>query len=94
MKKYTPGPWSICKRTKRIGIWNYHETGNDLSIIADCSENAFWKHEYNITLIAAAPDMYEALKTIQIRMEYKQDITDNKKCVDLVNAVVAKIEEG
>jgi hypothetical protein len=58
--KATPGPWVFNKRAQRIyaGAWSGVK-------IAQVSINPAW--EANARLIAAAPDLYEALDPANVR---------------------------
>lgn len=61
--KFTPGPWSIEKTTYGYGVrapqWGY-------VAIHDTSPHDHWNEgqSANRMLIAAAPDLFEALKTL------------------------------
>ena len=60
-EQFTPGPWKM----ERNKIWKYND-GSTAFILAECG-NGYTKYntvEANANLIAAAPDMYEALKEL------------------------------
>ena len=70
MSAFTPGPWKAIERHPDIAVWGRDEDGDPVgehvaSIYGDGTvENA----EANARLIAAAPDVYEALKAMYAAM--------------------------
>ena len=92
MGKHTPGPWKACWNGTYHDIRvSDKEGGEDIGTyspsIAHVIQNSFYRHtsglekqEANTHLIAAAPEMYEALKEIYIngacRPSYIKWITD------------------
>ena len=54
--KFTPGPWSVCADRAYVD-------GPDGKVVAHCCYERHPSEEYaNADLIAAAPDLYEALE--------------------------------
>jgi hypothetical protein len=107
MNNHTPGPWEFDKETWTIRVkeWEHNTQMGDYRgcIVASFDEahgnreHAFDEAEANARLIAAAPEMYEALKTL------KQDINTallykrigKRTATDMeatINNVLAKIE--
>lgn len=64
---FTPGPWRLAcygsASDPRVRSWGvkYGRAGNTLAMI-DGTGNAALRNDANAALIAAAPEMYEALK--------------------------------
>jgi hypothetical protein len=61
MNKHTAGPWIVVQNGKQIDI--HHKAIGDREITITTNAN-----EKDARLIAAAPDMLEALKTAQVRI--------------------------
>ncbi len=57
MSKFTPGKWVIKELLTGYGVFSY--TADERIGIADCLDN-----EANARLIAAAPEMYDAIKKL------------------------------
>lgn len=73
--KYTPGPWSHCPCGRCQLVWSDGEEGILIHDTPDDDEATIAKGEEaqgNCLLIAAAPDLYEALKTLASE-EYRDD---------------------
>lgn len=69
MSKHTPGPWNVAKFNRRIV-----EIGDVIVCsVAGCFDSHLFPSEAqceaNTHLIAAAPDLYEALEIAIMRME-------------------------
>lgn len=62
---HTPGPW-IPDRDPRIGMeWNIHildQRGNAICFMAHSDGKAYERDEANAALVAAAPELLEALR--------------------------------
>lgn len=73
--KHTPGPWIVYKS----GVWSPPKMrGEQINIIANCNtQNLDGCDLANATLIAAAPELLEALKAI-----VKEYVNDLWNCVD------------
>jgi hypothetical protein len=63
--KFTPGPWSLTKT--RYGIWVVENNGRLITSLAN--HDFAYEHEQNnyAHLIAAAPELYEALEKLRDR---------------------------
>ena len=86
--KFTPGPWLVL-----------HEGSSEVSVQADkkciCSLNydplpkeEVKKHLANANLIAAAPEMYDALKSVCISCQLRDHETDCGRCA--IGAAIRK----
>lgn len=62
MSKFTPGPWHKQQLTKSWGI--YDQQGTSVARVADAYGVASERRQADARLIAAAPEMYEALRQI------------------------------
>jgi len=89
--KHTPGPW---KSERGSGDYGRNITcDNGRRIIAEtiCSD-----HEANAHLIAAAPDLLEALQAIKDRLEISEELDYllNAKwlCIDDAKQAITKAE--
>jgi hypothetical protein len=101
--KHTPSPW-IIKPEKHFGFPTFEISNeNELNWIAQVS-NDYMPGEANAHLIAAAPDMYEALLKLKAWNEkyppgqiydYGRGVSIEKELTEIVNegiAVIAKAE--
>lgn len=62
-QSHTPGPWKIDGRNRTNDGWClYSPDGYGIGCVWDCNGNP--ENEANARLIAAAPDLYEALKRL------------------------------
>jgi hypothetical protein len=94
--KHTPGPWIIDRSHKvdRDGttIWA------DDVIIADCVPDQHENHKANAHLIAAAPDLLEAMKELfkQCAMTHKHwgDGCNNREATAAIKAARAAIAKA
>lgn len=71
MTHHTPGPWTVQPNSRTVGrgAWIHDETGNNVALACGTSdENA----NANAHLIAAAPELYEALEKIVIDEENRR----------------------
>lgn len=88
-EKFTPGPWR--KGTDGIRIMCTGETANGWGKSVATADKKTWmtwdEQEGNYNLIAAAPDMYAALKAALAVLE--EDGPDEAAC-DIVRAAIAK----
>ena len=96
-EKFTPGPWEFDgmeyifktpigdgKMVAQIRGWGWlQKKGEDAGIA---------EQEANARLIAAAPDMYEALKELEESVEYWSDYDVPVGIVDKINAALAKAD--
>ena len=95
-QKHTPGPWETEDRNNDLRvIWSSRKTQvarTDTSI-----HHSRQEQEANARLIAAAPDLIEALKAVQKRYADISGFTidgENKKTLDIVDAAIEKAEAG
>lgn len=88
MSKYTPGPWEVkFNEWKNTIICKEDNCIAEVSLYGDCSEA-------NARLIAAAPEMYEALKLFyKLHAEGKFTLEDKDYiAITQAAAVLAKVE--
>ena len=91
-KKHTPGPWA------------YVETDHGAIVVEDVNgwicEMSKWEGQDNLAnahLIAASPDMLEALEAIDVLLDMGDDVPwntaftfDNLEAINAINAAFAK----
>ena len=103
--KHTPGPWTVVPRDEDAEPWDCVDIMagkyNVAAAIYDCS---FYDDEYcdddlylpvvdaNARLIAAAPDLLEALKEMLFKAEYGNGLEAHYKANDRARAAIAKAE--
>lgn len=89
----TPGPWTVDGAGTRAMV-----RGADLTIVAVRHRLAGEIHEANCHLIAAAPDMYDALKSMRAYLSkcppHSEDRTGAEwgRMMDLSGAALARAE--
>lgn len=94
MKKFTPGPWNVsefnCDEivcSKKITSPTHDYMGRKFNAICNIDDNEYIHYfddevkEANANLIAAAPDMYEALEIMEIALEASHFPTETKEYV-------------
>ena len=93
MSKHAPGPWAVVDLGYDSGRQVY-VADNTGTTVCDCD----WSHtddecEANARLIAAAPEMYEALKEAEAEL-YQVPPADNEqlRTLEIVRAAIAKAE--
>lgn len=94
MSKFTPGPWVADIFTN--GAFRIRPHGYDIPVIADRNEcyPLVAEMEANARLIAAAPDMYEALQDIARYLGNKPFRSDGEELMIMrCKKVFAKVEE-
>lgn len=80
--KFSPGPWVLISRD-RIGNepvgkrWAIQDA--DEFWVATIETHLFTPMEENVRLMAAAPEMYEALKEIEDELDSRYDGADDSK---------------
>lgn len=89
MAGHTPGPWEITENLGRDEAWcDWHQVG-PIHLMGG-------KANANSRLIAAAPDMLEALRYVETRCvseaAYPHASLEDRKMRDLVVAAIAKAE--
>lgn len=85
---YTKGGWKAGK-SKDSGLWHIHgglSSGKYICCLPDHNEN-----EANAHLIAAAPELYEALKDIRKTLE-ALGYQDNSYSMGVVDKALSKAE--
>jgi hypothetical protein len=75
MNKFTPGPWRYTNKGRRAQISKLG--GNQVCMLWNCPET-----ESNANLIAAAPDMLEALEKVLEVMAEDMPVGLRKVCYD------------
>lgn len=85
---HTPGPWSVFIENGVVEIQKrkrpvVHWSGFDSSLFKKSSEA-------NARLMAAAPDMLDALKLALLHIS----AIDNQRVCDVIEAAIAKAENG
>ena len=76
--KFTPGPWSIAHDGNYPRIRKHFRTDHHMDVCGPVHGYMYADDETanqaaNAHLIAAAPDMYEALESLIITQEYKEE---------------------
>ena len=62
--KFTPGPWTNMPRMECVPICGQHEVGLSIGFITSSNPDRMAEGKANATLIAAAPDLLEALDAL------------------------------
>lgn len=85
----TPGPWkaNVMMTSTYSDEWAIKIKKGRL-VIAEVPCKVFSSHRANARLIAAAPELLEALKVVVDDLMYK----DHARVIDLARAVIAKAE--
>jgi hypothetical protein len=78
--KHTPGPWHVESRKSFGNFYEIRSGGKGIACIAD--ENG--REEANAALIAAAPDMLEALEKISALHPVKCILVEVKQARDAI----------
>lgn len=86
MSEHTPGPWGI---DRSIGVWIMAGSLHVATIPR--AADGDWSPA-NARLIAAAPDMLEALKMARKWMSWWSDVHPDDKVVIAINDAIAKAE--
>ena len=85
MKKHTAGPWRIGKPSVMNGVQIFHDTFRNAEPICIMPEKGR-ERTANARLIAAAPEMYEAVKQMRdMLLDHDVDMTE-------IDALLSKIE--
>lgn len=100
--KHTKGEWTLCQKSGTNDLCRIKDSSG--GIIADC----FWlgegrsqaQSEANAKLIAAAPDLLEALQKVKSELMYENLINKEKSSgrnwqveLDIINQVIKKATE-
>jgi hypothetical protein len=89
---HTPGPWEVAKKRylESAGVICVEHPNHDaLDVITAGWSESEEEHQANARLVAAAPDLYAALKA------FKQAVADGEglaPCYDMANAAIRKAE--
>lgn len=63
--KFTPGPWTNMPRMECVPICGQHDVGLSIGFINSSNPDRMAEGRANAYLIAAAPDLLEALKNLE-----------------------------
>ncbi len=99
MSKHTPGPWMANE-------WRASENGEEVARgweivkdgyllpMADCDSENYEESTANARLIAAAPDLLEALQRISLakpdQLDHSIDVAIIERCANVARAAIAK----
>lgn len=108
MSKYTPGPWEVARTAHGeagLSILYKDRSSNaqwvkwEMARVGLNSRKITEKTEANARLIAAAPDMLEALKKASTQLWASYEVTGGshgdgigKETAEMIDAVIAKAE--
>ncbi len=94
MSKHTPGPWKIADGDSlRCSLWGWSIMSSDGYWVAVAHEEEEESDKANARLIAAAPEMLEALKRVEDWMIHNTVPTDRPASIDkAVIDAIAKAE--
>lgn len=73
IEKHTPGPWYVDEDMRPGMSWNRHihsDRNTTICFMAHSDGKAEEMDEANARLVAAAPDLLEALKACQLELHY------------------------
>ena len=97
--KHTPGPWSVDSHGL---IHNNSDTPIANLTSASFLPGSLFEREANACLLAAAPDLLEALQEVSVQLDQRADAEGNgpadyrpnweMSLLQIVNAVIAKAE--
>lgn len=94
--KHTPGPWND---SPTINLCGCHHVGLNIGFLATTSSKRYEEGLANARLIAAAPELLEALvKAVECGMVPTSSVKDGGaskhsqqvRCADMIRAVIAK----
>ena len=90
--KFTPGPWEI----EDSSIIRKNDHKDQCRLAVDVLTASPWKgeHEGNLRLIAAAPELYKALKELLMCLGEEKDILYQRARISDGWVAIAKAEEG
>lgn len=71
--KHTPGPWRVSQFGRQTGS-QITVMGADDFAVARCMDRTPEEHEADARLIAAAPEMYDALKRLWLEIQRYEHI--------------------
>ena len=93
MSKYTPGPWFVDRHGAPTVYAESLNGGGMLQEVAACGSTEVWTHqEANARLIAAAPELLEALQSIVRSLSDQDDegLIEHAEPMIAARAAIAK----
>jgi hypothetical protein len=94
--KHTPGPWHVGCEDRHDQPQVLSMCGELIAVVAHECVKQPPELQANARLIAAAPDMYEALKRISKAtsdgLDHTRDVAVLERCIRLAQSVTAKAE--
>jgi len=90
MSKHTPGPWAV---DELVDGYNIHAPASDCFVATASDPEMVWGaigREEDARLIAAAPELFEALEATASLLEKLGHISDNSLTVGAARAAIAK----
>lgn len=90
MSKFTPGPWRLAALSKSYGI--YENDGTRVAEVGGAFGVARERRESDARLIASAPDLYEALRSLLNDCLKLDDGACNDAILDQAIIALAKAE--
>lgn len=94
MSAHTPGPWDVCRRAHLHGVQHVDHSGK-MYDVCRVDWHSFYKPDHraeaNARLIAAAPDLLEALQAIL--HTYDDGGVPLNKAFRMANAAIARATE-
>lgn len=97
---FTKGPWRIMKSNGGVVAITHGDVGNEEDCVIDIGNDEILVSDANAALIAAAPDMYEALKDVfplarrflALQRSSGIDTAEKSSKVQAANAALRKAE--
>jgi hypothetical protein len=95
MSKHTPAPWTNLPRLQCIPICGQHEVGLSLGFISSSNPERTAEGKANARLIAAAPDLLEALEAMivgacAVAVHHAGERATLQMAVDMATKVIAR----
>lgn len=93
---HTPGPWSY----KHCKVWSHESNGNDFICDANTFDLGKEANEANARLIAAAPELLEALIAVRAEIwsafneQRSMNLNEQNVALSLADALIAKATGG
>lgn len=78
-KKFTPGPWNNMPKTEYVPICKQDEVGLALGFINSTNLERTAEGKANAYLIAAAPDLLEALENLLWHAEVLEEFIESER---------------
>ena len=91
---HTPGPWKVADR---FYVWTDDDVGCEVAKVCDenLDEDMLGQADADARLIAAAPELLEALIAAKGTIEYLLANSDNgpaENCIEIIAAAIANAE--